>query len=101
MGALVGKLAEIMPDAAGEPEEEIYLWPDCAQAWDVFWQLKGQWHSGGMGGRTGLSLACVRAHLDELGVDPGPERRELWQLLLDAQDAALATWAQLREREAS
>lgn len=97
MGQLLGKLAAVQLDAEPEPEV-VYLWLDCAQAWDIFWQLGGQWHTG-MGGKVGLCLADVRAHLDELGIAPGSERKELWDLLLAAQDGALQAWATLRERQ--
>lgn len=99
MGALLGKLADVMPeqDQSEEPEL-VYLWPECEQAWGIFWQLLGQWHTG-MGGKAGLCLADVRVHLDELGIEQGPDRTELWQLLLAAQDGALEGWATLRERE--
>lgn len=89
-------LLSALGDQPQEPEE-VYLWPECEQAWHVFWQLSGQWHVG-MGGKTGLCLADVRAHLDELGI-AGPERKELWVMLLAAQDGALTGWATLRERE--
>lgn len=98
MGALLGKLASVQlqePEAQGD---EIYLWPDCLQAWELFWQLSGQWHVG-MGGKVGLCLADVRAHLDEMGVEPGPQRKDLWEMLLAAQDGALQAWAHLHKQE--
>lgn len=100
MGALLGKLASVQLDAAvPDADEEIYLWPECEQAWSLFWQLSGQWHTG-MDGKTGLCLADVRAHLDELGCEPGtPERKELWELLLAAQDGALQAWAAIRTKQ--
>lgn len=99
MGALLGKLANVQLDEpAAQADEAIYLWPDCLQAWELFWQLSGQWHVG-MGGKTGLCLADVRVHLDEMGFEPGPERKELWELLLAAQEGALAGWAELRRQE--
>lgn len=97
MGMLLGKLADVMPEPDIEPEV-LYLWPECEQAWSIFWQLGGQWHCG-MGGKTGLCLADVRAHLDELGMQPGAERKELWEMLLAAQDGALAAWSAIREQE--
>lgn len=91
-------LLSALGDQSQEQEPEVvYLWPDCEQAWSVFWQLSGQWHVG-LGGKTGLCLADVRAHLDELGI-AGAERKELWDMLLAAQDGALAGWATLRALE--
>lgn len=94
---VLDKLAQVQEqlDATQGPEE-IYLWPECEEAWNLFWQLHGQWHSSDMGGKTGLSLACVRAHLDELGYEHGDHRKELWRLLLDCQNAALEAYAELQ-----
>lgn len=97
MGSFMDKLAGVQLQAPQE-DEHIYLWPACEQAWHIFWQLHGQWHTG-VGGKTGFSLSCVRTHLDELGLQPGPERQELWHMLLAAQDAALQAWAKLREQQ--
>lgn len=97
MGMLLGKLSAMQLEPDLEPEV-VYLWPECEQAWGIFWQLQGQWHTG-MGGKTGLCLADVRVHLDELGIEPGAQRKELWDLLLAAQDGALAGWNTVRELE--
>lgn len=97
---MLGKLAQVQaatPLPQPEPVE-VYLWPECHAAWEHFWSLNTQWRNSGMG-NTGLDYAGVRAYLDEMGVEPGPERRELFELLRAAEDGALRAWEQIRANQ--
>lgn len=81
-----------------EPEPDIgYLWPCNVAAWNVWCELQTQWRTG-MGGRTGLDYAGVRAHLDELGLC-GDERREIYDGVRAAESAHLEARAELAEQE--
>jgi hypothetical protein len=68
-----------------------YLWPENEQAWHCWLAVQTQWRVG-MSGVTGLDYAAVRAQLDEEGIEPGPERRELWACLRAAERAVLDYW---------
>lgn len=65
--------------------------------WDVWCDVQTQWRHG-MSGATGLDYAGVRAHLDELGLVPGDERRDIYNGIRAAERATLEARA---EREAS
>jgi hypothetical protein len=52
-----------------------------------------------MNGATGLDYAGVAAHLEELGIPPGAERRELWAGIRAAEQAVLAVWAERRQQQ--
>lgn len=94
--AAAGAMAGDDDGADGEPV--IYLWPESVDAWAHWQQLQTQWRSG-MGGVTGLCYAGVRAYLDEQGIEPGPERRELFDCIQACENACLHAWAEIRERE--
>lgn len=65
-------------------------------AWDVWCDVQTQWVRD-QGHITGLNLAGVRAHLDELGLT-GDERRDAYVGIRAAERATLEARA---EREAS
>lgn len=91
-------------DAAGafdqpEPEDEyLYLWPESVDAWAHWRALQTQWRTG-MGGATGLCYAGVRAYLDECGLAPGDERRELFDCIRACEQACLEAWADQRDQQ--
>ena len=86
---------------AVDVDEFIYVWPEYEPVW-LHWQaLQTQWRVGGMGGATGLDYAGVRAYLDEVGLSPGEERRELWACLVACELEALNAWAAIRDKRQS
>ena len=101
MGGLLQQLAAAgafnQPQTDEEPEC-IYLWPESVDAWEHWRALQTQWRAG-MAGATGLDYAGVRAYLDECGVEPGPERRELFECIRACEHACLEVWAELRDKQ--
>lgn len=81
------------------PEPEVaWLWPCNVSAWNHWQNVQTQWRVG-MGGRTGLDYAGVRAYLDEVGLQGG-ERTETFQGIQAAEQAVLEVWTeQARERQ--
>jgi hypothetical protein len=67
-------------------------------AWAAWCEVQTQWRAG-MAGATGLDYAGVAAHLEELGIPPGAERRELWAGIRAAEAAVLAVWAERRQQQ--
>ncbi|KQR55632.1 hypothetical protein ASF94_04300 [Acidovorax sp. Leaf160] len=49
-----------------------------------------------MAGTTGLDYAGVRAYLDEQCIEPGDERRELFDCIRAAEAASLEAWEERR-----
>lgn len=103
MGGLLSQLAAVGAfDAQGEPDpggDTVYLWPECVDAWGHWQQLQTQWRAGFGGGATGLDYSGVRAYLDEQGIEPGPERRELFACLQACEFACLEAWSELRSKD--
>lgn len=93
---MLARLQQLAPPEVAEPDGDVvYLWPECVDAWNHWQQLQTQWRAG-PAGATGLDYAGVRAYLDELGIEPGPERRELFECLRACENAALEAWAACR-----
>ncbi len=83
---------------AGPPAEQVlYLWPDNVDTWAHWLALQTQWRSSGMGGRTGLDYAGVRAYLSETGLT-GELRADVWRGILACERGALEGWAE-RDRK--
>ena len=90
-----------MAAQAAEPavDEVEYLWPCNVPTWRAWCDVQTQWRTGGMGGITGLDYAGVRAHLDEIGLQPGSEERAaVYSGIRAAEHATLEARA---DREAS
>lgn len=86
-------------DLVGNAEPaEHYLWPDNLRAWQLWCAAQTQWRAG-MGGRTGLDYAGVRALLDEEGLEPGDERRDIFTGIRACEAAVLEVWHEQAERE--
>lgn len=103
MGGLLARLAEAgamehqgADDAAADV---IYLWPECVEAWRHWQALQTQWRYGGAGGATGLDYAGVRAYIDEQGIRPRAQRRELFACIQACEAASLDAWAESRSRQ--
>lgn len=100
MGGLLSQLSAVGAlDEQSDPESDIvYLWPECIDAWGHWQKLQTQWRAG-MAWATGLDYTAVRAYLDEQGIEPGPDRRELFACLQACEFACLDAWAELRANE--
>ncbi len=79
-------------EAEGEP---VYLWPECVEEWAHWQHLQTQWRVG-MAGATGLDYQGVRAYFDEVGIEPGEARRELFACIQACEFACLEVWADQR-----
>ncbi len=91
-GVTTGSGGDDDDDDEGDP---VYLWPDCVDAWAHWQSLRTQWRTG-MAGATGLDYAGVRAYLDEQCIEPGDERRELFDCIRAAEAASLEAWEERR-----
>ena len=89
--------------AAEAPQgEEVFLWPDCVEAFEAWLGVQTQWRKDGMGGATGLDYPGVCACLSERGFKPGSQRRsETFECIQAAERATLEVWAEQRAEEAS
>lgn len=97
--ALAGLLGADAGQGDGSPPgDEVYLWPECVDAWRHWCTLQTQWRVG-MAGATGLDYAAVRATLDIAGL-AGDELREVFACIRAAEAAVLEVHADAREREA-
>lgn len=74
-------------------EREVYLWPCNVDAWRCWLDVQTQWRVG-MGGRTGLDYAGVRAYLDE--AQPA-DRAGAFRGICACERAVLDVWAENRE----
>lgn len=103
MGGLLSQLSaagafdaqDDLDDPAGDI---VYLWPECVEVWGFWQQLQTQWRTG-MAGATGLDYAAVRAYLDEQGIEPGSQRREIFACLQACESATLKAWEDLRAKD--
>lgn len=85
--------------ASAEPEQELhYLWPCNVAAWGVWCDVQTQWVRD-QGYPTGLNYSGVRAHLDELGLAPGDERRDIYAGIRAAERATLDARAEREAKE--
>lgn len=103
MGGMLSKLAAVgaLDEPTGSDAQAgntIYLWPECVEAWGHWNQLQTQWRVG-VAGSTGLDYSGVRAYLDECGIEPGPERQELFSCIRACEVATLDAWAEQRSKE--
>lgn len=85
-------------DDGDDPGDHAYLWPECVDAWRHWQSLQTQWRTG-VAGVTGLDYTGVRSYLDELGIEPGADRRELFECIRAAERACLDAWDAAREKE--
>jgi len=72
------------------------LWPCNVPAWQAWQAVRTQWREG-MGGRTGLDYAGVRAWFDLQGIR-GAKRRRLFAGIQACEAATLEAWAEQREQ---
>lgn len=83
---------------AAEPDDVFWLRDDAQRSWQLYLQVQSQWLVG-MGGASGLNFAGVESHMRARGLWEPPRRRiTLWEDLRAMADAALAVWAEQRER---
>ncbi len=81
--------------AAAPAPRTLYLWPCNVTAWRCWQGVRTQWRDG-MGGRTGLDYAGVRAYLDLMGLR-GADRRDAFAGIQACEAATLQAWAEQRE----
>lgn len=72
------------------------MWPCNVDAWRHWVDVQTQWRAG-MGGRTGLDYAGVRAYLDECGLQ-GLERLDVWNGIRAAEFATLDAYAEQQQK---
>lgn len=93
-------MAAALPQQSTDDDEgdPVYLWPDCVDIWHHWRELQTQWRTG-VAGVTGLDYLGVRVYLDELGIEPGAGRREIFDCIRAAEAACLEAWDERRRRE--
>ena len=82
--------------AAPVKPRTLYLWPCNVDAWLAWLGVKTQWRDG-MGGKSGLDYAGVRAYLDLQGLR-GARRRRIFAGIQACEAATLAAWDEQREQ---
>jgi len=83
---------------AKPPEEIAYLWPCNVDTWGHWAAVQTQWRYGGMGSRTGLDYAGVRAYMDECGMQ-GDERRHVFAGIRAAEGGTLQALGEIAQRD--
>jgi hypothetical protein len=73
------------------PPEELYLWPENLQAWNLFFACQTQWRIG-MGGREGLDYSGVQRVIDQQR-QWRIHRRRLFADVRRMEGACLDEWA--------
>lgn len=80
--------------AAGAKQEEVEVWPENWQTFEVFCLLRTQWRTG-FSGPTGLDYAAVYPLIDKTTSD----RDEWFQVLSDIQSMEFAALDAISNRQ--
>lgn len=85
----------VMKTAIKTQETEIY--PENLLPFRAFTSLQTQWHSGGMGGRSGMIYSEVYKWMDEQGITKRKKRQDTMWAVQVMEGEALKVWAEKRE----
>jgi hypothetical protein len=88
-------------DRPADTAVDVFLWPECVEAWGVWLGLQSQWALAPSGHRCGLRHEAVLADLRVMGYGPGKRRslRRIHGEIMAMERAALRAWAEELERE--